>query len=338
MSRCTLLTTITCGYDILVDEDGECTMLYVGSALRLSLYVISITSLIRSIYVRGFPILPQRPSIYKPLSSPIQDVSLPPLQLVDSKNGIPNKSTEDILREEAIFLLKKAEALRKELPDRITESATSKSNVVIRTTKWNVPPTDENDDSSNESTGYRLYVNIGREEGTWMDPRWGASQRRMEFTIDIQFHQTTGVSKEQLQRMVQDNFIGSRSPVYNLRIAPYARFRNGFDEMKCSVDNGVYRIDTQNQNRRTVRFYITTDGKTDISYGDTNIPAGELYFSIPCFGNSDPKSGIHNLSTKDGIVSVRQIGWHTGWRRMESRIVGTFRATPIDVAKQRDGF
>jgi hypothetical protein len=171
-----------------------------------------------------------------------------------------------------------------------------------------------------------------------MDPRWGASQRRIEFTIDVEFQQSTNVTKQQQQCMVQDNWMGRKSPIYNLRIAPFARLRNGFDDMKCSNDNGAYRIDTQNSNQGTVRFYITTDGKTDTSYGDIDIPSGELYFSIPCFGTNEPKKYIRNLSTKDGIVSIRQMGWNTGWRRMESRIVGTFRAIPIDAAKQRDGF
>jgi hypothetical protein len=36
------------------------------------------------------------------------------------------------------------------------------------------------------------------------------------------------------------------------------------------------------------------------------------------------------LSTKEGIVTVKQIGWHTGWRREESRILGTFRAVTLN--------
>ena len=31
------------------------------------------------------------------------------------------------------------------------------------------------------------------------------------------------------------------------------------------------------------------------------------------------------ISTKEGTVTVKQIGWHTGWRREESRILGMFR-------------
>ncbi|KAL3791061.1 hypothetical protein ACHAW5_002838, partial [Stephanodiscus triporus] len=33
--------------------------------------------------------------------------------------------------------------------------------------------------------GYQLYLDIGREPGTWMDPRWGASGRRVELTLDM---------------------------------------------------------------------------------------------------------------------------------------------------------
>ena len=319
----------------------------VASAFRLLLCILSGRSLQRSIFVQGF--LSQRQercdttSLQLRLSCKRTILSQRlhgVLRLVGNRDGIPDKkSNEEQLREEAKSLLEKAKALRKQLPERTAESTTTGSNrsgVEVRISKWNVPPIDN--DSSNGSTGYRLYVDIGREDGTWMDPRWGASQRRIEFTIDIQFQPSTNVSKEQNQRMVQDNWMGSKSQVYNLRIAPFARLRNGFDEMKCSVDTGVYRIDTQNNksNQRTVRFYINTDGTSEPSYGDIDIPAGELYFSMPCFG---AKNGIfQNLSTKDGIVSVRQIGWHTGWRRMESRIVGTFRAIPIDVAKQRDKF
>eukprot|EP00956_Cyclotella_meneghiniana_P008937 scaffold12269_cov41-Cyclotella_meneghiniana.AAC.3 len=30
-------------------------------------------------------------------------------------------------------------------------------------------------------------VDIGREPDTWMDPRWGASGHRIEFTLDVSF-------------------------------------------------------------------------------------------------------------------------------------------------------
>lgn len=41
----------------------------------------------------------------------------------------------------------------------------------------------------------------------------------------------------------------------------------------------------------------------------------------------------------EGIISVRQVGWNTGWRREESRILGVFRAVPsIEKARRVDGY
>ena len=68
-------------------------------------------------------------------------------------------------------------------------------------------------------------------------------------------------------------------------------------------------------------------------YSDVFVPKGNLYFSLPCFGGK-----ISQLSSKEGPVTIRQVGWNTGWRREESRIVGIFRAVPIADAMRKDGF
>jgi hypothetical protein len=99
---------------------------------------------------------------------------------------------------------------------------------------------------------------------------------------------------------------------------------------------GGYRIDVGGANGQSVvRFFVETEGtpETGSSYGDISVPKGPLYFSIPCFGNS-----VANLSIKESPVTVRQIGWHTGWRREESRIVGTFRAKKIEEARIVDKY
>jgi hypothetical protein len=233
--------------------------------------------------------------------------------------------------EEAERLLAKARALRSEIPEDHGMKTTS-STVA---SKWNLKPNDES-----EGVDYRLYVDIGREDGTWMDPRWGASGRRIEFTLDTRFltpsstnSSTARASKEDRDKMTKDNLGGSSSHVWKLKTALFARLRKGFDEMECH--GGAYRIDgSQSNQRTTVRFYVVVDGTKEqgSSYGDIYVPKGCLYFSLPTFG------GIERLSKKEGIVSVRQIGWHTGWRREESRIVGTFRALPINEAKAKDGF
>lgn len=100
--------------------------------------------------------------------------------------------------------------------------------------------------------------------------------------------------------------------------------------MECRP--GAYRIDrSSSHGPATIRFLIPVQGSA--KYGDIAIPSGNLYFSLPVFANR-----ISQLSRKEGPVTVQRMGWHTGWRRRESRIVGVFRAVPLVEAKQKDGF
>ena len=124
-------------------------------------------------------------------------------------------------------------------------------------------------------------------------------------------------NEEERGRMGKDNFGGTSSDVWVLRTAPVARLRNGFDEMK--IHGGAYRTNAARRNGgSTARFYILVDGTPKgSSYGDVFIPKGNLYFSLPSF------SGVSQLSKKEGLVTVRQLGWHTGWRREASRMVCT---------------
>lgn len=259
-------------------------------------------------------------------------------------------------KNEAAELFQRAREIRASLPaetqemDQVREAMQS----APRESPWTVP------EAGHSGVGYRLYVDIGREDGTWMDPRWGASGKRIGLSIDVKFLSEALANETVVNRMVKDNFGGRSSAVYELESSPFARLRSGFDRMSCH--GGGYRIDS-GQMGATVRFYVGVDGTPErgSSYGyvqvcwrhvhtilrrfiaqtlfacfvtsDVSVPKGLLYFSLPCFGSS-----ISHLSSKDGPVTVRQIGWHTGWRREESRIVGTFRAVPIEQAQKRDGF
>jgi len=88
-----------------------------------------------------------------------------------------------------------------------------------------------------------------------------------------------------------------------------------------------------------IRLVLEVEGTEEGQYGDVSIPAGELYFSIPCFGGDVTCGTFAKLSSRrECPVSVRMIGWNTGWRRMESRIAGTVQAMPLEQAKEKDGF
>eukprot|EP00591_Stephanopyxis_turris_P004402 CAMPEP_0195522082 /NCGR_PEP_ID=MMETSP0794_2-20130614/20008_1 /TAXON_ID=515487 /ORGANISM="Stephanopyxis turris, Strain CCMP 815" /LENGTH=256 /DNA_ID=CAMNT_0040651765 /DNA_START=297 /DNA_END=1067 /DNA_ORIENTATION=+ len=242
---------------------------------------------------------------------------------------------------EAERLLAKARQLRESIGETI-DTTPSNTDAVASTSK----AIDAEEENNNGMIDYRLYLDIGREEGTWMDPTWGASGKRIEFTMDVSFASTvsqpTPLSKDDdvAKRMVKDNFGGVSSGVRNVVTAKDARLRGGFDKMK--VMGGGYRIDTDPKKRgsSTVRFHVLVAGtEGSSSYGDISVPKGCLHFSIPCFGSGNHDRMMENLSKKDGWpITVRQTGWHTGWRREESRIVGVFRALPMKEAKVRDLF
>eukprot|EP00956_Cyclotella_meneghiniana_P013157 scaffold18839_cov61-Cyclotella_meneghiniana.AAC.3 len=121
-----------------------------------------------------------------------------------------------------------------------------------------------------------------------------------------------------------------------MKYAPYARLKRGFDKM--AILDGGYCIETTTSSNRvssssTLRFCISVTGTDDDCngsslYGDVSIPKGNLYFAIPYFGIRS-KDGKMAVSTKEGTVTVKQMGWHTGWRREESRILGMFRMQQI---------
>ena len=265
------------------------------------------------------------------------------LQLASKEEAEKWLEKSKILREE---IAKSEQAKQKTEPSTAASKekyASSKATVPSNTAtsptfKWAVPELTSEQLQELEQCNnaeYRLYVDIGREPGTWMEPRWGASGRRIEFTLDVRFLQNQLASEEAAAKMVQDNKGGKKSPSFVLQTAPLARLRQGFDEMKCF--DGAYRLDKSNKPGQsdTLRFYVMTKGtpENDSSYNDIYIPSGGLYFSIPCFGS------VSQLSTKEDMpVTVRQMGWHTGWRRQESRIVGIFKAVPIEQARKKDRF
>jgi hypothetical protein len=237
-------------------------------------------------------------------------------------------------------LLAKAKAIRESIPDTATEAETQPATKFFdmdKISEFAILP-----ELIRPGCSFRIKVGVGREDGTWMDPRWGASGRRIEFTLDVSFPLPTDngaeakdilaaedISKGLLKSVTTKS--SSVSKVYKLNHAPCARLKRGFDKME--VLNGGYCIETTASSRSssTLRFCLSVAGKTEESYGDVSIPEGNLYFALPYFGTKRDKSDIESmvLSTKEGIVTVKQIGWHTGWRREESRILGTFRAVAL---------
>ena len=110
-------------------------------------------------------------------------------------------------------LLARAKAIRDSLPEE-TEPLPQMSQRNLEEIS-----NDESDPSTdvNPSVGYRLYFDIGREDGTWMDPTWGRSGRRIEGSIDVFFQINDGGNDSSLaggdiiSKMVKDNLSVSSS-------------------------------------------------------------------------------------------------------------------------------
>jgi len=269
-----------------------------------------------------------------PSSSFSNNALLPqPLRMASDDNGVSSDVGKEVQE-----LLARAKAIRDSLPTEEPKPSTTKAPTPSKLEM------ETDSDSETSSIGYRLYIDIGREDGTWMDPTWGRSGKRIEGSIDISFQlpvenseeDTTLAGQDIIDQMVKDNLSGKSTVVRNLQ-SSNARLRGGFDKMVCN--GGGYRIDIGKDNNRsassTTRFFIDVAGteESGSSYGDIFIPEGSIYFSLPCFVNS-----VKQLSSKEGIITVRQFGWHTGWRREESRIIGVFRAVPLEKAKKRDRY
>ena len=174
--------------------------------------------------------------------------------------------TQKDLREEADELLSRARKLREEI-GATTNKVEDGSIARNKQSLWSV----KNEEPGDE---YRLYVDIGREEGTWMDRRWGASGRRIPFTIDVKFLMSLA-STSSSAKMVQDNYMGESSESFNIATAGTARLRGGFDKMKCA-GGGCYRIDSA-KGKNTVRFYLEVEGTGENQdYGCVQLQLGSL--------------------------------------------------------------
>mmetsp|Transcript_29883 Transcript_29883/g.54218 ORF Transcript_29883/g.54218 Transcript_29883/m.54218 type:complete len:313 (-) Transcript_29883:242-1180(-) len=254
---------------------------------------------------------------------------------------------------EAEQLLAQAKAIRDSLPESSSKSDSSttisgQEGKIVSQFSLPTPESSEN--------GYRLYVDIGREPGTWMDARWGGSGQRIECTIDVSFPRpmegedtnellaSVEITSGLLKTITKGK---SSSQIYKLQSAPCARLRGGFGKMY--IDEGGYCIESNSSSKSlssssTLRFCLSVDGAAD---KDVTIPEGNLYFALPYFGLRTDRGGGDDdstttqtmaLSTKEGTITVKQMGWNTGWWREESRILGVFRAVELEKARKRDKF
>ena len=194
--------------------------------------------------------------------------------LYSSSNNDGGNSKVADLTKEASKYQEMAKKLRDELESSQGPSSTSSSSSssvvqeqqpleqVEGYSKWSCVVDERYRNANTPTYGYRLYADIGREDGTWMDPRWGASGNRIEFSLDVIFTNTLPIAEDAAtitEAMVRDNLSGKSSATRVLSVASMARLRNGFDQMDCAPLGG-YRIDAQTNGSGTARFYVRVNG------------------------------------------------------------------------------
>ena len=196
-------------------------------------------------------------------------------------------------------LLAQAKAIRDSIPSSTDTIGTANDVMVNVQNEFALPPSNSDDSSGCccSTNDYKLTVDIGREPGTWMDPRWGASGRRIEFTLDVSFPIITSSSSENYgssssggnreeevvvasaSRDIATSLLkcvtsqsNSVSRVYEMTYAPYARLKRGFDKME--ILDGGYCIETTSSNRAssssTLRFFISVAGTEDDNNGSSS--------------------------------------------------------------------
>merc|ERR1712194_798732 len=148
-----------------------------------------------------------------------------------------DQETNGEVAKEVQMLLARAKAIRESLPEENQNQLEAPT-----LTEVSLPPSGDISESSVPSVGYRLNFDIGREEGTWMDPTWGRSGKRIEGSLDVSFQITpneiesnlgTGedpslAESEIMNKMVKDNLSGKSTAVRVIDSSVSARLRGGF--------------------------------------------------------------------------------------------------------------
>ncbi|CAM9298183.1 unnamed protein product [Ascophyllum nodosum] len=145
-------------------------------------------------------------------------------------------------------------------------------------------------------------MDIGREKGTWMPPTWGASGRRVEVDLSIQF-----LAGGELTAEMDSPFVDMTVKPGQWNVRPAAGSNRG------RTRNSANNLDMISD---TCQFWVECSG---FKRGDVTIPAGKLFFAVPAWGGK--------LSRK-GLVTVRQRRFFI---REESLILGVFETERIDV-------
>jgi len=152
----------------------------------------------------------------------------------------------------------------------------SSSNVVMKQSK----PKKQDALTLLNDTRWKLSLDIGREEGTWMPKTWGVSGNRLILNMEIEFTQ------EQLYE--REEFLGGLGGARILKVCDNQMIlaptiREGIRKIECL--EGGWRIGKGEGPKGTdiLRFYLEVEDKISRENGDVYCPPGRIYCNCGYF-------------------------------------------------------
>ncbi|GMH83608.1 hypothetical protein TL16_g09654 [Triparma laevis f. inornata] len=117
---------------------------------------------------------------------------------------------------------------------------------------------------------WRLLLNVGREEGTWMPEDWGASGSRLAIPLLVDFEAT--------RSNLDDEMLVGRN---SLLVSPAsdATFINESGEQRLQVNPGGWSVEPPKEGKSpaVLRFWLDF-GEGGVKR-DTTLPAGKVFFT-----------------------------------------------------------
>lgn len=259
-------------------------------------------------------------------------VSTLPASLKDSPQSDQMREDIEQMRQEALKRLEALEHQMEELQHKQSETKNQPELKVVKTVEKNSPPpqkvkspaffeepeekqtlpTLEQQEKELESvihaplylledTCWKIAFNIGREQGTWMPPEWGASGDRLRFQVVLDFTPEVWATSE-------DFFMASSAPTKVCKVVDGFVYPSGVGSHSIGRQplpvkaTGVYQVARGQGPSGTdiLRFYITLEEEVTFKdhKSDVSVPAGRVYGTCGYFSTNPHSHAVKETLAK----------------------------------------
>jgi hypothetical protein len=174
---------------------------------------------------------------------------------------------------------------------------------------------------------WRLDVNIGREEGTWMPDDWATSGGRLMFSIDVMVE-----SDYAEQREAELNFMGPNGLRLSVLEDPCFISSEG-EQFIGMPEEGAWKLQMPKRKGTagTLRFWVDAEPAPDLAEGvaaernDVALPAERLYFMAKCWREADLLLASRKMKPVEQAAREaqqkleEQLSHDTGDRRLDGK-------------------